>query len=214
MARRRYFTLDQALAQVLDKEDDFLFGAVDSESDGEGGESLQSTEGVRSSSGSAECRSADLSGEVDLAMDDPASSDDSPAHFLDSQADAGAAAQRFCSAVDEERDESGGGGDSAGAETTGSTPPSASQLTRCGCDQQCVHFYDAGEIEAHRLSVLDLAKTEKEALVVGVLESCRYADGHTMKSSAAVVLYMDSLNFELRTMSYASFTFENHIEIP
>ena len=80
-------------------------------------------------------------------------------------------------------------GDSGGAETTcGAAVSSASASssshqteTQCGCDSRCFRFFDAGEIEAHRLSIQDLEKTEKEVLVLGVLESCRHEEEQTTK---------------------------------
>lgn len=175
MARRRYFTLDEALAQVLDEEDDWIFGTADSAvSDGESDNESTSTTG-------APVRSADRSSgsDSDTAGDDNRGS--SP-HFLDQHPDAETAAGRFLTAGagDEGRSESDGEGGER-SESGASLCPNRSQLMRCGCDRHCLSSLDLGAVEANRLSLMELGKSEKEALVLGVLQSCRFDEERTAK---------------------------------
>ena len=175
MSRRWFFTLDEALAEVLNEEDDFLFGAGCDESSDERDEEVQ--DGTCPSPS----RSADV-WQSDSDVDSPDSALElSSSHFLDEQADVEVAARRFASlAIDTDDDKENRCEDDDSREKP-AVLGRGSQLIRCGCEQNCLKRFDAGEIEAHRLNILDLERTEKEALVLGVLGSCCFAETSTAK---------------------------------
>ena len=100
-----------------------------------------------------------------------------PEHFLDHQTDTDRAAQRFG-----ERQEVGDGGGAAGCgERAGRATVTYAPLLRWGCDQDCLRMFDEGEIEGHRLNLLEMEKSEREALVLGVLHSCSFSDDRNAK---------------------------------
>ena len=85
MARRQYFTVDEALFKLLAEEDDFLFGNGDSDSSGEDRE-----EDVRQAQNLATPHSADRQAVLEESA--VSSGEEGPAsHFLDEQVDAGTA---------------------------------------------------------------------------------------------------------------------------
>ena len=169
MSRRRFFTLDEALAEVLNEEDDFLFGAGCDESSDERDEEVQ--DGACPSPS----RSVDV-GQSDSDVDSPDSALELfSSHFLDEQADVEGAARRFASlAIDTDDDKENRCEDDDSREKP-AVLGRGSQLIRCGCEQNYLKRFDAGETEAHRLNILDLERTKKEALVlvrVGLMLFC------------------------------------------
>lgn len=152
-ARRRYFTIDEALAQLLDEEEDFLFGTAAEVDSGSSSQDADGDDGVST------------------ASDDPQGdglTDDGADHFLDREVDTSAAAQRFTPGVSDEGEPSGESrceqGD-LGNRVTG---------RECGCSQCCLKAFDAAEIEQAQLTMMELDRQEKELIVLGLLESARY----------------------------------------
>ena len=98
-ARRRYFTIDEALAQLLDEEEDFLFGTAAEVDSGSSSQDADGDDGVST------------------ASDDPQGdglTDDGADHFLDREVDTSAAAQRFTPGVSDEGEPSGESGGEQG----------------------------------------------------------------------------------------------------
>lgn len=183
--------LGRSTRQILDDEDDWLFGTGNAEADEEASDAESPTSSAREVQQSADQGAGDDSDNSDVSRDELSS------HFLDQQTDANTAARRFVAAAQTEVQAvetmvkaTMTGSREASATNTGNR----SQLLRCGCDRHCFDFFKDGTIEATRLSILELGKGEREALVLGVLQSCWFEAGKgKLRRYFAIKLLMSML---------------------
>ena len=153
--------MDEALAELLAEEDDDFFFGEDPEL------IRRQRAGEDSDSSSPEVDDVDAV-DPETNNDGDVSDDDSSAlHHLEQEVDTSAAARKFLA------------GDSSSARrvTDLSGEASARPLEtrhQCGCSKDCLKAFDAADVEQNQLSMAELAKEEKELLILGLLESARH----------------------------------------
>ena len=174
MSRPRRFTVDEALRQLMEEgDDDFqgIEGAMEEDSGETSGED-DSSEQRMWGSGTREFLPL---------MDDISSSEDDweEAHPLDRRVDDSEAAARYCGVQQKEGtgDEEDCGGTSVHDQ---STPRRV-----CGCRSNCLDQFDPTEVDQFILNMLEMEKSERDLLVLGVLESLRHSKETITKGKKA-----------------------------
>lgn len=166
--RRRCFTVDEALAQLMQDDDEDFFGKAPELSEEEEEDSDAADEADHGGS------------DVDPAANSDSDDGDDDLHFLDRDVDVRRAARRVFVEMESDLSSEGeadmadvaGGADEGGA-GGGESPGGGLARHECGCSKNCLDQFDAGEIEQTRLTMRELEQVEHECLILGILESLR-----------------------------------------
>ena len=169
MSRPRRFTVDEALRQLMEEDDDDFLGIEGAmEESGETGEENDSSEQRMWGSGTRE---------IQPLMDDISSSEDDweEAHPLDRRVDDSEAAARYCGV--QQKEGTGHEEDCRGTSVHDQSTP----RRVCGCRSNCLDQFDPTEVDQFILNMLEMEKSERDLLALGVLESLRHSKETTTK---------------------------------
>ena len=180
MNRPRRFTVDEALRLMMEENDDDFFG-VESCQVGDGSDSDEESDndsgGQGPSGGGVGAACGDGGGDTD---DD----DDAGEYPLDRVVDPGSAAARYCGLL-QEKSSGNEGSASASAEDSGERASPTGALPRrvCGCQSNCLKNFDPAELEESILNMRDMEKSERDLIILGILESLRHSKERTTKGT-------------------------------